>query len=359
MLATIDPSFVPKKILVCQLRQLGDVVLATPSVELLAQRFPEAELHFFTEKKCLPLLANNPHIHTVWALDKKKLRTLAHELAWYWHVARQGFDLVVDFQQLPRIRWVVGFSGAKVRLSYHAPWYTRFLYTHTGVPKGGYAAATKASMLEPLGIQWQGQAPRLYVTEREKKAADAYLQALGLTQGQRLLTIDPTHRRSTRRWPLAQYAALMDGLAARYPDIRFLPLWGPGEDKEIRQLEALCACKPAILDASKLLSLREMAAVLARAALHVGNCSAPRHMAVAVGTPTCVALGATSHEWTFPSPLHKSLAAGLACQPCNQNTCPHDFACLKALKPEDMLEACAALLEARPAETILPGTVRQ
>ena len=34
-------TFSPKRILVCQLRQIGDVVLATPSIELLKRRYPD------------------------------------------------------------------------------------------------------------------------------------------------------------------------------------------------------------------------------------------------------------------------------------------------------------------------------
>lgn len=64
-------TFSPKRILVCQLRQIGDVVLATPSIELLKRRYPDAEIHLLTEKKCAPLLEHNPHLGKVWALDKK------------------------------------------------------------------------------------------------------------------------------------------------------------------------------------------------------------------------------------------------------------------------------------------------
>lgn len=43
-------TFVPARILVCQLRQIGDVILSTPCLELLKRRYPESELHVFTEK---------------------------------------------------------------------------------------------------------------------------------------------------------------------------------------------------------------------------------------------------------------------------------------------------------------------
>lgn len=315
----------PQRILVCQLRQLGDVILTTPALELLRRRFPAAELHLFTESKCVPLLENNPHVDKVWGLDKKKLTPFPKEIAWYWHVARTGYDLVVDFQQLPRCRWVVAFSGASVRLAATPPWYTRLLYTHSAPVPEGYAAASKAAILAPLGICWNGERPRLYLTSAERIEAQGLLAATGLLPGQTLVTLDPTHRQTTRRWPVRHYVELVRGLCAARPDVRILPLWGPGEEPEIRELVAQlpegCCVMP-----QAMLSLRQMAACIAEAKLHIGNCSAPRHMAVAVDTPSLTVLGSTSHGWTYPSgacggPTHSSLAAELPCQPCDRNTC--------------------------------------
>lgn len=337
-------TFVPGRILACQLRQIGDVLLATPSIELLRRRYPDAELHVLTEKKCAPLLEHNPHITRVWSLDKKALGMLPNELLWYWRVARVGFDLVVDFQQLPRCRWVVAFSGAPVRLSYTPPWYTRLLYTHHIHPVDGYTAMSKASVLSPLGIHYTNERPRLYLTEDERQDARSLLARLGFREGDTLVTVDPTHRRATRRWPLAFYAETLGLLAKNNASLRFLPLWGPGEEGEIRTLAAACGCPERLLLPQRMLSLREMAACIAEARLHLGNCSAPRHIAVAVGTPSCVVRGATSDAWTFPSPEHVTIAANLDCQPCNRNTCDRNIRCLAAVPPRLVAEKALAML---------------
>ncbi len=340
-------SFIPKKILICQLKQIGDVLLMTPLAELLARHYPGAAIHVFTEKKCLPMLENNPYIARVWPVDKKALPTLGHELAYYRKVARQGFDLVIDLQQTPRCRWVVGFSRARVRLSREAPWYTRWLYTHRIPVASGYPSAMKAALLQPLGITWHGERPRLFLTEDEQAAADGILAGLGLHPEHTLVTVDPTHRRPTRRWPAASYARLLDLAAERIPALRFLLLYGPGEEEEARALAAACRHPETLLLPDRVISLRETAACIKRAVLHLGNCSAPRHMAVAVGTPTLTILGATSTGWTYPSPEHGTIAQGLDCQPCNRNTCnDRHCRCLTDLTPEAVLPELLARLPA-------------
>lgn len=345
-------TFAPARILVCQLRQIGDVVLATPAIELLRRRYPFAEVHVLTEQKCTPVLAHNPNITRVWGLDKKKISPLYRELSWYWKLTRIGFDLVVDFQQLPRCRWVVAFSGATVRLSYTPPWYTRPLYTHSVDALDGYAAMTKASILTPLGIHWRGERPRIYLTPNESTLAHTLLAGLGLRPEHQLLTIDPTHRQATRRWPLQHYAKLICELAEWDTTLRFLPLWGPGEEKDIRELARLCPSDRMILP-SQMLTLREMAACIAEARLHVGNCSAPRHIAVAVGTPTCTVLGSTSSSWTYPSPEHTDIAANLECQPCNLNSCSH-LSCLNELAPELVATRVKNMLQYRGESPVFP-----
>ncbi len=325
-----------RKILLCQLRQIGDVILATPAVELLARRFPDAELHFLTEKKCAPILENNPHLKKIWVLDKKIQNNLWKDLAFAWRVAAERFDIILDFQQLPRIRWVLAFSPKAVKLSHTPPWYNRPLYTAWTAPPRAYAAAAKAAVLAPLGVLWSGEAPKIYLGEEELKATRQLLEKDGFDPGRPLLTVDATHRHPTRRWPTEHYARILALAWEQRPDFQALLLYGPGEEEEVRGLAAqLPPGSPAILP-GRMLSLREMAAAISLAGLHLGNCSAPRHMAVAVGTPSLTILGATGPGWTFPAQEHAWLRLNLDCMPCNRNTC-RDCRCLRDLTPEAAL----------------------
>ncbi len=342
-------AFRPQKILVCQLRQIGDVVLSTPALELLRKRFPDAELHMVTEQKCAPLLYGNPNLDILWELDKKQLSTFAREFSWYWKVARQDFDLVIDFQQLPRCRWIVGLSGGKVRLSFMPPWYHRPFYNLGVTPSGTYSSQTKVSLLAPLGIEWHGEPPRIYLQEEERQAVRERLKAAGLKEGETLVTLAPTHKDPARRWPSGSFAELARLLLSACPAARFLPLWGPGEERTVQDM--LQAMTPETRAATILLEdnpdLRRSAALIEAASLHVGNCSAPRHVAVAVGTPSCTVLGASNDSWTFPSEKHCAVRLGLPCQPCRGDSCA-DFRCLSGLEPKRVAEAALPLMRLCP-----------
>ncbi len=330
----------PKRILACQLRQIGDVLLSTPSLQLLKERFPDAELHLLTEKKCASVLENNPHVDHVWEIDKPALKNPFKALAFYSKVGRSGYDLIVDFQQLPRCRWVSMFSRAAVKLTMIPKWYNKPFYTHWSDLVYGYAAKCKAGVLKPLGIEWNGEPPKIWLSDDEKDWADNFIKAQGM-EANRFVTVDPSHRRITRLWPARHFAGLIRLLREKHPDLKFLMLYGPGE-KDIAEDVAQQAGEGAIVT-DHMLSLREMAAVQARAALHIGNCSAPRHFAVAVGTPSLVVQGSTGFGWGYPSDEHVSASKRLDCHSCNKNHCA-TRKCLEEFYPEDCIEDALRLL---------------
>ena len=267
-------SQTPRNILVCQQRQIGDVLLTTPLLELLKRRWPQARVTLFTEAKCIPLLEGNPHVDAFLALDKSRLHGLPAQLAWCRRAAARGFDLVVDCQQLPRCRMLTLFcalSGTETRLSFPSAWTKLGLYNLAAAQKTDlYAAATKASLLAPLGIAWQGEKPRIYLADEERKEASALLGSLGVSGNMRLITVDPTHRRASKRWPAERWARVLDLLAEDDASLRFLLLRGPGEDEDVQSLKAMCAHADRILIPDPAPVLRLSAACMARAAWRRG-----------------------------------------------------------------------------------------
>ena len=343
-------QFEPKRILVGQLRQIGDVVQSTIAVEMLAKRYPKAEIEVLTEAKCAPVFAHNPHVARVHALDKKVHSGVKNGLAFARAVAQSGggHDLLVDFQQLPRLKPMALFSRARVKLSFYGKWYNRPLYTHLPKADGSYAGLYKVSILEPLGMPWDGQQPKVYLSDDERAWAASWLAEHGVSSGQ-LITLDPSHRRNTRRWPAAHFAGLADALLAEHPELRFYLVYGPDEQAEAAAVRQASRSPEAFILPDSVHSLRELSAVLETAKLHVGNCSAPRHLAVAVGTPSLAILGATGRSWTFPAPEHGEMALRTPCWHCNLNTCPEADAsgappCLTGLTPQAVLPAALEML---------------
>ena len=150
--------------------------------------------------------------------------------------------------------------------------------------------------------------------------------------------MDATHRCPTRRWPAIHYATLIDALAGALPDLHFFLPYGPEEEKDVRGLPGFSRHADRIVIPPSLLGLRQMAACMESALLHLGNCSSPRHIAVALAVPSVTIMGATGMGWLFPSPEHIGIRAKdfmpMPCQHCNKNTCAAGIPCLENLTPQ-------------------------
>lgn len=316
--------------LVIQLRQIGDVVLTTPIPHILKEERPGCRVTFLTEAPSHRLLEGNPHIDRVLLSDRKggwrKTLALGRELR------RERFDAVLDFMGNPRSAILSFLSSTPVRVSYPVKG-RGILYTHRIRPRDGYAVDYKRDLLGALGIRSAWNRPEIFLSPGEREKARSLREVLLEDGPGRLVTVDPTHRRDTRRWPGAHYGALCAALPARL-GARAAVLWGPGEEEDA---EAVVAASGGAAVKVPATTLREMAALIGEADLHVGNCSAPRHVAVAVGTPTFTVLGSTSGGWRYPGPEHVDVALGLPCQPCNSAQCSRDRACLRDLSPEQVL----------------------
>jgi heptosyltransferase-2/heptosyltransferase-3 len=313
--------------LVIQLRQIGDVVLTTPIPHILKEARPGCRLVFLTERPSEQLLDGNPYIDEVVISDRKG--TMLDSLRLAAALRRRRFDVVLDFMGNPRSALLARLSGAPMRVSYPAAG-RGLLYTHRVPPEKRYAVEIKKSLLRPLGITSPLDRAELYLTDAEREAGKVARGELLAGFARRLVTVDPSHRRATRRWPAEHYGRLCrlvrDGLGA-LPAV----LWGPGEEE---LADAVVAASEGAAVMAPPTGLREMAALIGAADLHVGNCSAPRHIAVAVGTPTFTVLGSTSEGWTHPAIKHTQIALGLDCQPCNRNQCDRDRECLIRLEPQ-------------------------
>lgn len=323
------------RVLLIQLRQVGDVILATPIARIIKEAWPQVRLSFLTEAPNDQILAHNPYIDAV-ILTRRKAG-VRETLATIRALRRQRFDAVLDFMANPRSAQLAFGSGAPVRISYPKRFRGR-LYTHQVAPTEGYAVAYKKSLLKPLGISSDRLKPELFLTAEERRWGQAFCKELSPQHKRRLVTIDPTHRRITRCWPAEHYGKLC-GLLAERLDVLPLILWGPGE---LPVAEAVASYSEGRAIVAPPTDLRQSMAVIAAADAHLGNCSSPRHVAVAVDTPSFVVLGSTSRAWEFPTADHISVQRGVDCQPCNRNHCDIGIICLTEYGPEAVFETFAA-----------------
>ncbi|MEY2792238.1 MAG: hypothetical protein RJA76_230 [Bacteroidota bacterium] len=79
------------KILCIRLGYLGDVLMCSPVLRSLKNKFPHAEIHFLSGESAQELQESQPHIDH-WHFYQNSVRAIAAKL---W---KENFDLIIDFQ---------------------------------------------------------------------------------------------------------------------------------------------------------------------------------------------------------------------------------------------------------------------
>lgn len=329
-------------ILVIQLRQVGDVLLTTPALKVLRDHYPHSRISYLTETGPAALLRGNPHLDALVIRDRKN--TLLEDARLVWKLRQARYDLVIDFFCNPRSAWMSFLTGAPHRIAgYHGGrtwWYTETPRIDSGK---GYAADDKIALLRAIGIAGELVPPVLVTSQEVKQYIEDFFTNIyaGEQPEGPLITIDPTSRRQAKRWIPERYVQLADRLVERY-QARVIFVWGPGEREMVASLAQqgkyahTLACET---------DLMQLAALIQKSDLHIGNCSAPRHIAVAVGTPSLTIMGPTvPANWTYPSPLHRAIQGKVPCLECHKTDCKaHD--CMNALTVEEVENAVEQILE--------------
>ena len=93
-----------ENILVIQLRQVGDVLLTTPTLKVLRDHYPHSRISYLTETGPAVLLRGNPHLDAIVTRNRKN--TLLEEARLVWELRQARYDLVIDFFCNPRSAWM-------------------------------------------------------------------------------------------------------------------------------------------------------------------------------------------------------------------------------------------------------------
>jgi ADP-heptose:LPS heptosyltransferase len=320
----------PKSILVVQLRRLGDVIMATPALEALKKKYPNAKLDFLVEAPGAEAVAGIAAIDEVLVYDAEGL---FGALAWASRIRARRYDWVIDFLANPRTALLTALSGAKVKAG-PAHVARRWAYNHRMLqsPQACYAALEKVRWLAGLGIAPSDapDLPRLMLAPRPLKLENV----VGLV---------PPSRKETRRWPAPSYARLGRLLRDKH-GCELKVFWGPGEkdlaDEVVRGIgQGAHAIAPTH-------SIGDLARELASCRVVVGNCAGPKHVALALGVPTVTIHGSSDPvSWTPVHPDHRFVRLDeLHCIGCRSNSCAYNLECLRQLPAERVLPAVEELL---------------
>jgi ADP-heptose:LPS heptosyltransferase len=339
-----------RRVLAIRHRAGGDLLLSTPAFHALRRGFPHAALDVVTARGLAPLLEGNPDVTRVLSFDR---RSPASQARLYAGLARGGWDVVLDLVSNPRSAFMTALTRARIRVGFDLPgraWAYTLRLPREPIGAGGplmrYAPEAALDQVRALGLRTGEVALRLRVRPEAEAAMDAWLAAEGIGVVRPVVACLPAGSWPAKTWPAERFATAMEGLAQ---EADVLWLWGPGEEELARACRARMQHPSHVAPAT---GWQELAALLRRCALLVGNDSGPKHVAVALGVPTVTIFGPTHpRTWHPPDGPHTAVEVeGLDCLHCNANTCPltgdRHMRCMTDLSAERVVSAAREWLRA-------------
>ncbi|RUM40971.1 MAG: hypothetical protein DSY34_04525 [Desulfurobacterium sp.] len=265
------------KVLIIQIRQLGDILLSSPLGRVIKESIKGVEVHFLTSEIGRDILTGNPFIDKILVIKngiKSELKTILQ-------VRKEQYDAIIDVQRTGRSKRITLLSGAPLKVAFKRK-KENFYYNRLIEWKNhGYTVWERMELLKEIGIEnpVKPYLPELFVFEKESNKVKKLIP-----EGKFAILV-PTARKVEKMWNLENFARLIDFMKEKL-GIPSVVCYAPGEEKFIKELKRLS--KSGFISPEKSLSIKELALLIRKASLFIGNNSFASHVAVSQKTKTIV-----------------------------------------------------------------------
>ena len=288
----------PRSICILRLSALGDVTHVLPLAHTLQKAWPNAKITWVIGRVEAGLVAGLPGVELVVFEKRKGLKSF---LALRQLLQNREFDLLLNLQAAFRASIASLFIKAPVKLGFDKTRARDFqwLFTNARIPSrnrqhvlDGFLEFAGALGVAEKVVRWD-----IPIPEEARDFADRLLPDKGS-----VLAINPCSSqrfRNWRNWRPGYYAAVADYAVTQH-GMTVVLTGGPDDSERAFGRLIVENCKVAPINLIGETTLKQMLAVLARAAVLISPDTGPAHMASAVGTPVIGLYASSNPERTGP-----------------------------------------------------------
>jgi ADP-heptose:LPS heptosyltransferase len=280
-----------QRILVLQMKRIGDLILTAPALADLRWAYPEAEIELVVAGGCRDLAECLPGVTRVLVYTPGRLNAPV----WAAAATGGGWQACVDFTGTDRAALLTWLSGAATRIGYEkfsgrrwrAKAYTRLCAA--SVRDLHTVDFHRALVAELTGSAARGAGGEALVFKPE---TEARVEALVREAGVRVpfAILHPGTARREKFWPAERWVEVARSLRSLGCQV---VLTGTGTGLEAEDVAHVRA-QAEVVDLTGRLTLAELAALMRRACLAIGVDSMAMHLAALWQVPQVVLFGPTN-----------------------------------------------------------------
>jgi heptosyltransferase III len=337
-------------ILLIQLKRIGDLILTTPAITALREKFPDATIALAVSsavKELLPGIRGIDKIYEVRGKTDDALDWIALSLG--------KFDYCLDFTRNDRSAFLTFLSGARKRITADHPQLRTKLRARSynelvDAPVGFlHTVDYHLALLKPLGIENASREIRLTLPDDTIGQVDTLLRNTGISGD--FVCFHPGSARAEKFWEPARWAEAIDHCATQ-TGMSCVLTGGrsPVEQSQIAAIKRIARSKP--LDLSGKTNLLTLAALVRKARLLVTVDSAPMHFAAAWNTPQIVLFGPTNPFHWHPRTETAIVLMGESGLPVTEFNPKQSALAMNQISTKAVIDAMEALLSAPAARAL-------
>ena len=294
-----------ERILAIQVKQIGDMILTVPALQVLRRVRPDAHISLVVKGQSAPLGPCIPYVDEVLVhrANRPNLRL------WRRLVTRR-YDYSLDFNGTDRAALITTLAKARERITYakHAQRFPRtkiFTCLNETPVSAQHTIDYFIALLGSLGIEGERAGLTLNMPDGPADETMDLLQSSGCKEP--CAVIHPGTAWEEKYWEPERWGRIIDELALqRGYSVVITGGMDPREKIHISRILHSAVAGDRVLDLSGKLSLLESAAVISHCHLALGVDTAAMHMASAFHRPQVVLFGPTNpFRW---APRHSKAA---------------------------------------------------
>jgi predicted lipopolysaccharide heptosyltransferase III len=337
-------------ILLLQLKRIGDLILTTPAIAALREKFPDANLSLVISPAAQGL------IPAISGIDKFLVVRGKPDDVLDWIALGVGkFDYCLDFTRNDRSSFLTFLSHARKRITSNHPnlrtkirarSYNEFVESPVRLL---HTVDYHLALLKPLGISNPSRTIRLDLPEATLEKADQLLRVA--QAGNEFVIVHPGSSRPEKFWEVDRWAKVIDHIVQeRQTKCLLTGGRSPIEQAHIAKIKSATASE--VIDLSGRTDLLSLAAVVRKARLLITVDSAPMHFAAAWDTPQVVLFGPTNpFHWHPRSDCAIVLFSGTD-GPVNEFNPKQLGVPMNQISTQSVINAMESLLSAPAAPTL-------
>lgn len=335
-----------KRILLIKLERVGDLVLSTPVLRELKNKFSESYIAILVNDYNKDVVIADSHIDEVLILQNRRCAYFAGLFRLIRKIRGMYFDLVIDLTACDNMFLPVLISYlSKAKYTLGLNQFGRGFLFNIKInydPKDRPLAELMFDIVRPLGVYSDDLRPQINVPSGGRIFAEELLSKSKIKNNDLLIGIHPGGYYPSQRWCEEGFAKVADELIKRYAAKVFI-LGGRAEKSIVFKIGGLMQNKPQGMISG--ITLQQLIAVISNLDILICNNSGPLHIAAALGIPTVSTMGPTlPKRWWPMGENHIVVRKALTCSPCNLGRCGR-HECMQLITPEDILEAVETQLK--------------